>query len=412
MGAMSDPNAAARPREVTTAGVLALCGCVLLVVTLFDAMAQVRSSEVRDGIQQFLRTPPGDGLGVSVDTLVSVLRGVVLFNGAVAAAATVLAVFTFRRHRGARVGFTVAAAVLLFTAPVSGGFFPIVVAVAAAMLWTRPARDWFAGREPARRAGGTGSTGGTRPFGRPDPPSPSGGTGSAAAQAESPPPPSQPPPFPPTSPAGQPGGVAGAGYGTSSGAGADRRRPVAVVLAACLTWVFAGLALIFFGLLLLALTAASGPVLRALERSPDIASARVSQQELLAGLWVLGAVGTFWCLAALVLAFLVFRRSNAARFVLVVSAAISGLVAAVAFPVGVLHAMGAFTVLGLLLSRPVNAWFASRNGSPSPYGGHGGPSGQSEPGGRSGQSEPSGRSGQSGQSGQSEPRRDPPRNVW
>ena len=52
---------------------------------------------------------------------VGILRGVVLFNGALAAAAFVLAIFTLQRHNGARIAFTVAAAVLLFTAPLSGG---------------------------------------------------------------------------------------------------------------------------------------------------------------------------------------------------------------------------------------------------------------------------------------------------
>ena len=104
---------------------------------------------MREAVDEFLAEPPGDGLGVSTAWVLDVLHGLVLFNGALAAAAAVLAVYVFQRHRAARIGFSVAAGLLLLTSPFSGGAMAMILAFAAVMLWSRPARDWFAGREPA-----------------------------------------------------------------------------------------------------------------------------------------------------------------------------------------------------------------------------------------------------------------------
>ena len=146
---MSETTSLPRPREVTTAAVLGLAGCVLLVISLFDAMATLRSIEMREAIEQFLTDPLGRGMGIDAAWVTSALHGLVLVNGALAAVAGVLAVFVLQRHQGARIGFSVAAALLLFTAPLSGGLVAIAVAFAATLLWGRPARDWFAGRQPA-----------------------------------------------------------------------------------------------------------------------------------------------------------------------------------------------------------------------------------------------------------------------
>jgi hypothetical protein len=139
------------------AGWVAVISSVLLVATLFEAVGRLQTVDFRDTVEEFLATPPGSGLGLDTPQVVELMRLLVLLNGAAAAAATVLAVFVLQRHRAARIGFTVAAVFIVLTAPFAGGFLPVMIAFAAVMLWTRPARDWFAGRPAAPAGRGTGS---------------------------------------------------------------------------------------------------------------------------------------------------------------------------------------------------------------------------------------------------------------
>ena len=141
-------RAGARPRQVTIAGVMATAACLLLVVSLFDSMAMVRSADVRKRIADQLSRPPGNGLGLDPAAVVEMLRALVLVSGALAAAGAVLSIFVLQRHKGARVGLSVIAVLMLFSASFVSGLLPILVAVAASMLWGREARDWFAGRPP------------------------------------------------------------------------------------------------------------------------------------------------------------------------------------------------------------------------------------------------------------------------
>ena len=64
---------------------------------------------MRSQVEQQLAEPPFDTLDVGADQLLSVMRAVAFVDGALAAAGLVLAVFCFRRHQGARYGFTVVA---------------------------------------------------------------------------------------------------------------------------------------------------------------------------------------------------------------------------------------------------------------------------------------------------------------
>lgn len=127
------------------AGWVAALASGFTVLTLFESMSQIRSVEVRDSVDEFLSTPPGNGLGLDAGQVVEILRGLMLFSGAAAAAALVLAVYVLQRHRAARIGYTIAAMAVMITAPVSGGFLPVLVGFAAFLLWTKPARDWFDG---------------------------------------------------------------------------------------------------------------------------------------------------------------------------------------------------------------------------------------------------------------------------
>lgn len=164
---MTDKSESARPSQVTMAAWVALVASVLLVLAVFEGVSLLHTVDLREAVEKFLSTPPGNGLGLDVPGLVELLRGLLLLSGAAGAAAAVFAAFVLQRNNAARVGFTVAAVVILLTAPASGEFLPVMssagllmvmIAFSAILLWTKPARDWFAGL-PVRPAGATDGSG-------------------------------------------------------------------------------------------------------------------------------------------------------------------------------------------------------------------------------------------------------------
>lgn len=413
---MSAQKVTSRPRQVTTAGVLGVVGSVLLVLSLFDAVQRVRSVEMRSSVEEFLSEPPGNGLGVSADWVLQVLHVMVLLNGALAAVTAVLAVYVIQRHRAARIGFTVAAALMLLTAPLSGGVMAMLVAFAATMLWGQPARDWFAGREPAkaparadreerkgpaphpswsapdhdqRPDGGSDSTGHGAAHGSahgstgaperawPAPERGAVATAPAREESETPPPATYPfgtRPDPHWAPPGvdQQPGVPAWAVGTAQD---PDRRPGSVTTAAVLTMVFSGVTTLVYLLIVVMLMAARQPLVDAIQSDPQFESLPMSTDDLLAVLWVMSAVSIFWSVSAFALGVLVFRRVGWARVALVVSAAAAMLVSLLAFPFGLLHGLAAATTFALLLGKKSAAWFAHRSPTASgPYGpGPGGP---------------------------------------
>lgn len=393
---MSEQNAPARPRQVTVAGVMGVLGSVLLVVSLFDTMGRLRSVEMREAVRDVLAEPPGNGLGVSLGTALDVLHGVVLFNGALAAVAAVMAIYVFQRHQAARLGFSIAAGLLLFTAPLSGATLAIVLAFAATLLWGRPARDWFAGREPMPVAAG-GAAPETPPRAEP------WGAGSGQAQAadgEEPPAydrPAYPAPAgesqpPPSSyPFGQRPDAdwAPPGYQRRPvpGPGAPSgERPLAVTVAATITWLFAGGTALVYLLVVAMMMFAQDSLLEVVRNDSRLQELSISTGNLLATLWVMSAVAIFWGVSAVILAVLAFRRQSWARYALVFSAAMAALASLGGFPVGVVHTLAAGTTVFLLLRRDTSAWYAGRGaggpaGPPGPPGQQGGypPPGQQPP---------------------------------
>lgn len=148
-----------RPSQVTLAGWVAVVGSVLILLSVFDTVGQLRTVAFRDEVADFLATPPGNGLGLDTPQVVELLRWTMFLNAAAAAAAAVFGIFVLQGHRAARIGFTVTAVLIVLTGPVAGGLLPVLLAVAAGWLWARPSREWFAGRDPAAA---------TRPASRPD----------------------------------------------------------------------------------------------------------------------------------------------------------------------------------------------------------------------------------------------------
>ncbi|MCW2755785.1 MAG: hypothetical protein JWQ32_3196, partial [Marmoricola sp.] len=148
---MSQTDPGPRPIEITVGGVVASGASLMLVVAVFDAMGQLRSVDTRAAITQSVTSGYAKGLGISVDQATSIIHGLLLVAGAAAAAAAVLGFFVLQRNRGARIALSVAAVPILLTAHYSQGFLSLLVVTGTALLWSRPARDWFAGRPQAPR---------------------------------------------------------------------------------------------------------------------------------------------------------------------------------------------------------------------------------------------------------------------
>ncbi len=93
-----------------------------------------------------LTSPTGEGLGITMSQALTSMRVGLMVAGACAAAAAVLGFYVLKPNRGARLALSILAVPILLTAPLTGGITGALVVVATLMLWTGPARDWFAGR--------------------------------------------------------------------------------------------------------------------------------------------------------------------------------------------------------------------------------------------------------------------------
>jgi hypothetical protein len=340
---MAETSVPPRPRQVTFGGIASATACGLLVLVLFDQMAAVRSLETRQALADSLSRPPWQGLGIGVGQAVDALRVLMLVSGALAAAGCILGIYALRRHRGARVGLTVVAVLMMFSAVLVTDVLPIVVIVAAGMLWTRESRAWFDGRVL-----------------EPDPPAVPAGRSSAAQPGWAPPavesrvvtddPATWPPP---RVAASQP--PAGPGP-----------RPVPVTVALAIVWATCGLTFVSM-IAVMAWALADKMRLYDLVREQQPGRAASSANDVL-GLVLVGCVVLcLWCLAAAAATIPAAQRRNWARVALVVNAFVVGLVAMVLVAgtgALLLVVVAAVAVVVLLLVPSVNAWYAGRPPGP------------------------------------------------
>ena len=374
-----------RPYQVTVSGGIGIAGCLLVLAGLFDTMAQSRSVEAREAVADYLSKPPGNSLGLSAGQVIDLWRGTVLVAAGLTATAFVLAIFLFKRHNGARIGFTVVTALLLLAMPALG-LLPVLLAIAAVGLWSGPSRDWFAGRAPQPASAKPGHSTLQTPERPPEvssqvlsqeqpPPSP--------YPYGSPPPSGQPPVQQPVQqPAEQPGQPQqpmpapypyAAPYPQHQPPSPDRR-PAAVTWAAWLTWVSSTLAALSMVAIVVVLLAAESDFRDELNQQfdsdPQLRDLGVTVDQVITGMWVGAFVILFWCIAAIVLAVFAYRRKSWARIVLVVSAVASAgfsLVAVLAFAPILTFITSAATVV-LLFTPKANAWYSPRQppGYPQP----------------------------------------------
>jgi hypothetical protein len=371
---MSESATQARPRQLTTAAGFVIGGSVLLVLAVFDAMANLESVDTRDAVSAAVGS--ADGLRMSVDGVLAVMRVGLFVAAASAVSAVVLGIFVLQRHRAARTLLSVLAVPILVTAPLTGTFLGALVAFSIAMLWSGPARDWYAGRpvrEPVRqpvqepvqhvrqveqppahdadRVPGEDdqapalSTGATSTE-----PRPTSGYGQSRTVASSYP--TYQDPRWETPPAHAP-----VPQGTHPH---PVPMPSAVRIACIATWVFsAGVAIVCVMALLVA-AGDSDVYLRELQRNPTLRDAQITPDALLVVLWVVGLAMIAWAGAASVLALFVWRRHDWARYLLVVSAAAVFVASVFAFPVGLVLQAACVAVIVMLVGRPSREWFSSR----------------------------------------------------
>ncbi|ROR92674.1 hypothetical protein [Nocardioides aurantiacus] len=413
---MADSSTPARPRQVTTAAGLVIGGSLFLLVSVFDSITRLRSVDTRDSVTEALSSPAGEGLGLSVSQALELMRVGLTVAAVCAAVALVAGVFVLQKHRGARIALTVAAVPLLLTAPLTGGLLGALVAAATAVIWSGPARDWYAGR-PVRESSWGGSTAtrsdsssrtpgsqddrdrarsvdrpGASGVGGPSPSSDAGASGAGGSTAVATLPKVDPdgtsgsggrPPAthgfgaprteqtpPAWLPQGQDQGQdQGQGRGQDRNATAATRRVPAPLSIACLvTWIFSSTIAAVYTVVTVVLIASPDAVLDPLRESPQwqqaLRDAQVPaetvEQVLLPSMVIVLVLSILWAVAACVLAYLARRGHNWARWTLVVSAGATFLLAIAAFPVGLVVQLAAAVVIGLLLHAETRDWFARR----------------------------------------------------
>lgn len=360
---------------------VAASACALLLVNLYEALGRVRSVEVRSSIADQLTQ--NNSFGLTVTDVVDLLRVVVFVSAALAAAGLVLSVYTLQRHQASRVGLTVVAVLMLFTATFVTGLLPVLVAFAVSRLWSRDARDWFAGREPRTASGpppaDTSPTPPTTTASEvwPPPRTPAAGFDPPTGAPQPGPPPSPysygtRPPGPSPKQQQQPQQPPWAGPAPVARARTGDERPTQVTVAVWLTWVACSLAALVCLLLAVTLAADAGRLVSELQKNPRISDAGLTEQDIIRTLWVVAAVGVAWSLAAIALAVLAYHRVDAGRIGLVVSAVGAAVVGLVAAPFGWLNAAAAVATVVLLLRRDAHRWFRRRgpdDETPSPAAG-------------------------------------------
>lgn len=374
---MNQPDPSVRPSQVTLAGWAIAVASVLLVLAVFSTMGQLESVDMRERLSRAISSGWVKGLGISLGDATEIVRWSLYVSGVAAAASSILGVFVLQGHRGARIGVTVAAGLVLTAsiASVLTGFLALVLVVLAALLWSGPGGDWFAGR-PITVRPRAGERRAERPEDRPLAPGPEqhqqGSPGAAPAWSPPKPGTAQPPPtagwgqLPSSAPAPAP---VPAPYAAPWPAPTpwptyDAPRPAQVRLACILTWVFSSAVALGYAALFVVLLVNEAWVARELEKSPGWNDS-FDVDTVTAVATGVSVVFVLWSVSAVVLAALVWRRVRWAWIVLLVSTCTAGLVSVLGFPFSLPYVAVIGATAGLLMRRPTRDWFAD-----PPFRGH------------------------------------------
>lgn len=369
---MNQPDPSARPSQVTVAGWGIAVASVLLVFAVFDTIGQLQTVDMRDRVAEAIRSGSAKGFGFTVDDILGVMRWCLYVSGVAGAVTGVLGIFVLQGHRGARVVASIAAVSIVLTASIAGSFTAFLgmfIAVGTALLWSRPARDWFDGRPvapPVRPAPPVER--------RPEPPTtplswapPTAGTAQpppTPGWGEAPPAPGSPVDLAWPAPTPPPGDQETSALAPSEPTAPPAPAPIPrqVRLACILTGVFSSLTALGYAAVAILLAVDQDRMVTELKKSPAWQKS-FDVDTVTTVVTVASSVFVVWSVAAVVLAVLVSRRVRWAWIVLLVSAWAAGLVSVLAFPLSLpyLAAIGATT--GILMRRPTREWFAGASPS-------------------------------------------------
>lgn len=207
-----------------------------------------------------------------------------------------------------------------------------------------------------------------------DPQNPYGSSGDPYGQPQQPVPPSQADPYGQQSPYGeqQYGQQYGQQYAQPYGGYAPTgplKRPGTVTAAAITTFILSGLMALLFGIGTIAVAVSGDEIAREFNRgfSQESGMEGFSGSGVAAGLIVLMPVFLVWSVIAIVLAALAMKGRNWARITLVVSAAVTALVALLGITslLSGIWLIGAVAVVVLLFTGGANEWYAEKSRSRS-----------------------------------------------
>lgn len=324
MTPMTDSKAPARPAQVTLAAWVAMVGSVFVVFYAFSVVANLRTRDTRERVEETIDVPPGSWLGLGVEGYLDLIHVAAMVAAGCAVAIAILGWHVRARNRSARVALTILAVPLLVAGTFTDGFMSSMVAFSAVFLWLKPSRDWFDGIAP------TGST-----VAQEAPRTP------VVGSSPGPPPPAAA--YAPQRPA----------FSTS--------RPSEVLQACLITWILAGLVLLVtvFGVMgVLVAPDAFRDAYNDSAQADDLAFDDARRAILVAG-----TAFAVWSLAAILVAVFAFLGRNWARVALLVSAAAAA-VACLLFAAGatvlLIPMAGCGIVVALLLRPSVVAWYTRR----------------------------------------------------
>ena len=173
-------------------------------------------------------------------------------------------------------------------------------------------------------------------------------------------------PYPQQPYAQQPYAQPGAGHPAYGEPAGSDRRPGGVTFA-CVTAIALSALALLAGLLLVIIGAAGSDTFTDSFRDSSSAYDDLTDQDINNIVLGIGAVMLVWSVAAIVIAIFALRRSNVARVLLTVSAAMTVLVSLIGILsiVAVVPLAGAIAVIVMLYVGGANGWYARRNATPA-----------------------------------------------
>jgi hypothetical protein len=321
------------------AGVMVMLAASFVVLSVWDSVSRLRSIETRESIEKFLSDGLGSGLGLSVESMIQVVHGVSIVAALSSVAAIALGWQALQRSRHARMALSVLAVPIFLSGLVLDDFMSALVAVATAMLWLSPSREWFAGLPIPEQVKSV----------KPDQASRDANVHALSGQAS----PEQSP-----TPSARSTDASTAGWSVTAAARAKWPDPVTVALV--LTIVVAGTVFLMTLLSLVLLIAQPDLVLDGLRRqNPELEEQGISTTLLLTTSYFSAGLGMVWSALAVVLAVLMAgRRAWAARGLLICAAAcaIFCVIASIGQPVALIPAAAAIATVSCLRRPEVRAW--------------------------------------------------------